>query len=282
MTNLYSLLFFMPKQKEVIPQWTIFWMIKILYEEEQVWYKRFFTWTCLNCWERCTKNLKDLKKENRPRTCGSCKFRKDAVIAIPWEMYGWAKFIKELPVQNWNRRALVLDRDWIEKSLPLHSLVTWNLRKEIDTRTKHWMHTERFYKIYRWILQRCNNSNNHRFNSYGWRWIKCLWESFESFKEDMYESYLKHLDACWDTSIDRINVNWDYEKWNCRWATKTVQSNNMRRNIIVPKEFWNKTLMEICKEYEISRTTLYGRIKRWHSFQEAIVHERGKHFKKTV
>ena len=54
------------------------------------------------------------------------------------------------------------------------------------------------------------------------------------FKDDMYESYLVHLDKYWekDTTIDRINPFWDYCKENCRWATIKEQANNKKRNYL--------------------------------------------------
>ena len=59
---------------------------------------------------------------------------------------------------------------------------------------------------------------------------KSLWNSFEEFKNDMYESYLAHVKEYWekDTTIDRIDPNKDYCKENCRWATIKEQAINKK------------------------------------------------------
>lgn len=59
-----------------------------------------------------------------------------------------------------------------------------------------------------------------------------MWKDFESFKNDMYESYLLHIKEHWikNTSIDRIDNNWNYCKENCKWATRKEQSVNKRNS----------------------------------------------------
>lgn len=80
------------------------------------------------------------------------------------------------------------------------------------------------------ILQRCNNPNYPEYYLYGGRGIKCLWKSFEEFKNDMEPTYQSHL------SIDRWpDKNGHYCKSNCRWATAKQQANNRRNNLPVAK-----------------------------------------------
>lgn len=80
---------------------------------------------------------------------------------------------------------------------------------------------------------RCTNKNNQIFYRYGGRGIKFEWRNYEDFKDDMYKSYLEHLDIYGkkNTSLDRINNNGNYCKENCRWATWEEQNNNRENSI---------------------------------------------------
>jgi len=97
----------------------------------------------------------------------------------------------------------------------------------------HNMSYTRFYKIWQSMKIRCYNKKAINYCDYGARGISICkeWlESFENFRDDMYKSYLEHVDNYGekDTSIDRIDVNKDYYPKNCKWATKIQQSNNRR------------------------------------------------------
>jgi len=96
----------------------------------------------------------------------------------------------------------------------------------------HGMTGTQFYKKWKGILARCYNPNMQNFPRYGGRGIKCLWESFKEFKNDMYESYLEHIRKYgeYETTIDRIDSNDDYYGNNCRWATWEEQRANRRVN----------------------------------------------------
>lgn len=98
------------------------------------------------------------------------------------------------------------------------------------TATKHGMYGDRFYNIYRQIIRRCTEPKHKAFKNYGGRGIKNLWESFEEFKQDMYESYKIHCELFGkaNTTIDRIDNNFHYTLSNCKWSTWEEQASNKR------------------------------------------------------
>lgn len=88
-------------------------------------------------------------------------------------------------------------------------------------------HKNRHYPTYMsWISmrQRCTNKNASNFYLYGGRGISITenWNVFENFLRDMGERPE-------GTTLDRINVDGNYEPSNCRWATAKEQNNNRRK-----------------------------------------------------
>jgi len=100
-------------------------------------------------------------------------------------------------------------------------------------RKKNPLYGTKFYNTYFRMKSRCENKNNPKYKHYGARGIQCSWVSFDQFKEDMYESFLRHekIHGGRQTTIDRIDVNRDYCKENCRWATIAEQNRNKRTSI---------------------------------------------------
>lgn len=80
------------------------------------------------------------------------------------------------------------------------------------------------YRSWGAMITRCSNPNVENYVRYGGRGITVCqrWRDFANFLADMGERPE-------DTSIDRIDVNGDYEPGNCRWATAEQQRANRRR-----------------------------------------------------
>lgn len=137
------------------------------------------------------------------------------------------------------------------------------------TKTTHGMRYTRLYKIWRSMKNRCSCSSWEDYKNYGGRGITVCdeWkESFESFRDWAFANgYSDGL------SIDRIDVNGNYEPSNCRWATVKQQANNTRSNLYLEFNGEVKTAKEWADELGLNYNTLYSRIttKGW-SVEKAL------------
>lgn len=83
------------------------------------------------------------------------------------------------------------------------------------------------YRSWSEMKQRCLNKNSHDYQNYGGRGVLLdpAWHTFMGFYNDMGETYSEGL------SIDRIDVNGNYCKENCRWADDNIQGYNKRFSV---------------------------------------------------
>lgn len=133
---------------------------------------------------------------------------------------------------------------------------------EKDTLVKRY-HYE--YKSYCSMMTRCYNKQYPQYKDYGGRGITvCLrWMGSCGFMH-----FLKDLGPREKgMTLDRINVNGNYEPDNCRWATRKEQSANRRKTIRWDYNGVVKTLSEWSALVGIPATTLYV---RWHQYKWTI------------
>lgn len=114
------------------------------------------------------------------------------------------------------------------------------------------------HNSWRRMLNRCNNKNATQYSNYGGRGITVCerWHKFENFLKDMGHPEANSL------SLDRINVNGNYEPGNCRWADQKTQCRNKRGAIALTVNGETKFLNEWCEVYKVKRHTIMNRIRR--------------------
>lgn len=92
--------------------------------------------------------------------------------------------------------------------------------------TEHGLSRTRLYNIWQAMKTRCYNKNHKFYKDYGGRGVKICdeWQhDFMSFRKWAINNGYKD-----GLTIDRIDVNGNYEPSNCRWATMSVQNKNKR------------------------------------------------------
>ncbi|MBO5663596.1 MAG: hypothetical protein J6V82_04430 [Clostridia bacterium] len=118
----------------------------------------------------------------------------------------------------------------------------------------------KLFGIWCGMRQRCSDVNNRDFQRYGGRGITVC----DEWQTDFRPFYNWAIASGYADSltIDRIDVNGNYEPSNCRWATRKEQANNRRTNIYLTYEGDTFTLAQWAERTGIAGDTLSKRLYR--------------------
>lgn len=108
-------------------------------------------------------------------------------------------------------------------------------------------------KTWRMMHERCRNSKINGYELYGGRGITVCkrWNSLEAFISDMGT----RPDG---TTLDRIDVNGNYEPGNCRWSTLSEQAKNKRDSVIIDHDGISETLAGWARIFGYTSGALYN------------------------
>jgi hypothetical protein len=216
---------------------------------------------------------------HRIKSCGCKPIR--LAKKLEDEINGF-KIIKDLGYTNGSRRAIVICKVCQkEYEVDPNKLVYRNHCGCIKNGSKvsKFAHSHpRLRGVHKHMMSRCYNPNNQDYRIYGAKGIIicdewkgnpdkfCEWALSNGYKDNL--------------SIDRIDSSGNYEPNNCRWATPTMQSRNINRNVLtieLARQIRNDIkilksigitmtlgIKELAKKYKVSKGTIiavaYNRI----------------------
>lgn len=128
-----------------------------------------------------------------------------------------------------------------------------------------WNGVSRAHNSWEAMKTRCLVPTNKDYPYYGGRGITICpeWVTFEGFIKDMGPRPE-------NTTIDRIDVNGNYEPGNCRWADHSTQQRNRRNCISVLVEGEKKSIYEVSEMVGFSPKTITWRVKKGCSEDEIL------------
>lgn len=115
------------------------------------------------------------------------------------------------------------------------------------------------YRAWQEMKKRCEWDQHAHFSNYGGRGIRVCdaWQDFSAFLAEMGRRPSP------SHSIDRIDVDGNYEVGNCRWATDIEQSNNRRTTFSVEYRGLTKPLADWARELGLQYHTLHRRLTKY-------------------
>ena len=136
-----------------------------------------------------------------------------------------------------------------------------------EIHTTHGMSNTREFSIWNNMIQRCTNPNAPHYEYYGGRGIQVCdrWlNSFENFFEDIGKIPP-------GMTLDRFPDNdGNYEPGNWRFATRTMQMNNIRRNHFIECGDKRLTISQWGREIERSPSAIQARMKKTSDLEKIL------------
>lgn len=158
-------------------------------------------------------------------------------------------------IANLNTEELKIINELLEKT---ESNDIYELNSKVCKMLKE-QSKDRLYCVWKTMRQRCNNPNSHDYKWYGALGINICkeWEDPKAFISWAKSSgYKKGL------TIDRIDMNGNYEPNNCRWVTIGQQQKNKRNCVKLEYKGQVHTINEWADITGIHKNVIYYRYHR--------------------
>lgn len=197
------------------------------------------------------------------------------------EKYNEWTFVQEVSKGKWLVSCSCGKEELRHKSVIINGYAksclkcSYRLRKSKISESKktHGKSNCRTQSSYTEMKRRCNNPKRPNYHLYGGRGIRVCdrWINGDGVITG-YHCFLNDMGECPDGfSIERINVNGNYEPSNCKWASSREQGSNRRHTPRFMYKGKMTALSYIADDIGVKRGTLYNRIFIHNmSFEDAI------------
>ena len=160
-------------------------------------------------------------------------------------------------------------------------------RKACGQSGHHWRNREhhglsvRFPSEYRtWyaMQRRCYQKNDPAYKNYGGRGLTVCdrWNSFAAFLDDMGPKPSP------DLTLERVDVDGNYELDNCCWAPRVAQSRNRQRSVYVMLKGRRMLLLDAAALHGLDRKVVYGRLRLGWSLEKALTTPLGNNIRRAM
>lgn len=172
-----------------------------------------------------------------------------------------------------NAKDVLASRLMSRKTKPCGCLRT---EATVKRSKKHNLRHKRIYSIYCTMKARCYNPNNEEYHNYGGRGITICPEwlgeyGVENFAKWAYKNGFNENAEYGQCTIDRKDVNGNYEPSNCRWTTQKVQANNTRTNVMIEHDGETHSMHEWADILNLDYTRFQRALRKYNmSFDEAV------------
>lgn len=129
----------------------------------------------------------------------------------------------------------------------------------------HHLCKSRLYVVWNLMKHRCLDPKDNKYKDYGGRGIEICpeWlgtDGFVAFYNWAYANGYDDSAPKGQCTLDRIDVNGNYEPDNCRWVSNSEQALNKRNTVYLTINDVTKPLMLWCREYGVSDSMVRRRI----------------------
>ena len=129
---------------------------------------------------------------------------------------------------------------------------------------------KRLWKVWDAMIHRCENERDKHYRDYGGRGIKVCdeWHSYDTFEEWALNAGYDPDAPFSKCTLDRIEVNGNYEPDNCRQVDQQTQTNNTRRNRYLTYRGVKHTFAEWSRIYNLSNGYIASRVNKGMTAEE--------------